>query len=409
MQKIPILYRYIFREILIYFSLCLFIFTGILFLIRSLRLLDMVINKDVPLLDIVLLFSYVIPRFLEIAIPMSLLLALIIAFGRLSADSEIVVMKASGLSIRRLARPVLMFAAMCVGLTSVVAMVVRPYATYKLNIGMFQIAKTKATSGLVAGVFNELANLTIYAQEIAYDTKRMNNVIISDHQDEQNPRTFLAKNGHILADNTARTIFIRLYNGSIQEGFGSSLRYTTFDVNNINIDQDTLSGGDPIRDGKKTAEMYLPELSTSINTLRAKNDISEADQQQLGRYLAEYHYRFALPLSCLCIAVVAMALGIQPARSSRQWGMTANIIVGISTIFIFFILMAVADAISAQGKYPPGVIIWIPDVIFLFLAFYSFRQVSNEKWLTVSEAINYSIQRLLIKVGLISKEKPADV
>ncbi|MCC6932172.1 MAG: LPS export ABC transporter permease LptF [Deltaproteobacteria bacterium] len=405
MQKIPILYRYIFREVLIVFSICLFVFTGILFLIRSLKLLDMVINKDVPLLDIILLFSYIIPRFLEIAIPMSLLLALILAFGRLSADSELVVVKASGISIHRLVIPVFAFAGLCTGLTFAVAMIIRPYATYQLNIGMFQIAKNKATSGLVAGIFNELSSLTMYAQDINYETKRMDNVIIADRQDEKNPRTFLAKNGHLLADNAARSLFIRLYNGSIQEGFGKSLRYTTFDVNNINIDQDTLSDDDPLRGGKRTREMYLHELNNSIHSLRGKGELEEEERQQLGRYLSEFHYRFALPLSCLCVALVAMALGIQPARGSKQWGMTANIIVGISLIFVFYILMAVADAIAAQGNYPAWALIWIPDLLFALLAGYLYRQICAERWVTASDVFVLPIQGGLAKLGLLSPEK----
>jgi lipopolysaccharide export system permease protein len=167
-----ILSKYIIKEILSVFVICLFVFTSLLFLIRSLQLTDLVVNKSVPLWDMVVLFSCIIPRFLEFAIPISILISVILAFGRLCADSEIIVMKASGLNLFHLARPVLLFAIGCMCATLVMTCWLRPTANAKFSNLMFETAASKANSGIVAGIFNEIGDLVIYAKEVNHETKK---------------------------------------------------------------------------------------------------------------------------------------------------------------------------------------------------------------------------------------------
>src|ERR1700687_2618651 len=102
--------RYILREISVPFALGLAVFTLILLIARILKLVEMVVNRGVPLLEVLKLFSYILPAFLEVTVPMALLLAVIVAFGRLSSDSEIVALKTSGVSLYQLTRPVAVFA-----------------------------------------------------------------------------------------------------------------------------------------------------------------------------------------------------------------------------------------------------------------------------------------------------------
>ena len=93
-----ILDRYILRETLAYFGISLFAFTGMLLVLRMLRLADLVINRGVELDQVVMVFIAIIPTFLEIAVPLATLLGVMLAFARLSGDSEIVVNRGSGVS-----------------------------------------------------------------------------------------------------------------------------------------------------------------------------------------------------------------------------------------------------------------------------------------------------------------------
>ncbi|MCI5064648.1 LptF/LptG family permease, partial [bacterium] len=91
-----ILSRYILREVLTYFAISLFIFTGILFTLRVLKLTSLIVNKGVLLSQVLLVFLSVIPAFLEIAVPLAALLGPMLTLARLSGDSEVIVIRASG-------------------------------------------------------------------------------------------------------------------------------------------------------------------------------------------------------------------------------------------------------------------------------------------------------------------------
>ncbi len=222
----PLIYRYIAREVATPFIVSLFVFTGILFLARALKLVELVVNKNVPAGDILLLFSYIIPRFLEVAIPMPLLLGIIVAFGRLSHDSEFVVLRAAGMSLKRLAIPVLGFATLAVVFALLLTLWIRPLANYRLGLGLFEIAKTQASAGLVSGVFNELGQLTVYAESIEGQGQKLNNVIIGDRSDPEVSRLFIAKYGKIISDPMRRSLSLQLYDGSISEGSGLNFTVT---------------------------------------------------------------------------------------------------------------------------------------------------------------------------------------
>jgi len=238
LRRLPrpiILFRYIAREIFSDFWVTLFVFTGILFLMRVLKLVDLVVTKNVPITDILLLFSYVIPRFLELAVPMALLIGVILVFGRLSADSELIVMRTSGLSFRQLAVPVAVFSAIAFVLTLILSCWVTPWANHRLGLGVFEIAKMQASTGLIPGVFNEVGLLTIYAEKIDKDTGRLQHVIIADRRNPEISRNFIAKNGQIVSDDKTRTLMLRLYDGSISEGSGLDYNITYFEINNITL------------------------------------------------------------------------------------------------------------------------------------------------------------------------------
>ncbi len=397
----PIIYRYVTAEILWPFLLSLFVFTGILFLARSLKLVDLVINKDVPVGDILLLFSYIIPRFLEIAVPMSLLLAVILAFGRLSSDSEIIVIRATGLSIRSLAYPVLLFAAAAMLFTTIIAFWIRPWANHRLGVGMFEIARRQTTSALVPGAFNNLGQLTIYAERIGQNGNKLENVIISDLRNPELMRIFFAKHGQIVSDEKSRTLNLKLFDGSIQEGAGQDFSMTYFEITSVRLPHRELLEEAPTRGGKKSNEMYIAELNNAIAALRREAPVDEKNQRRnLARFQVELQKRIALPFSCLCIALIALALGIQPSRGGHTWGAAANVAMGISLILFYYVLFALASTLGEQGRAHAAVV-WMPNLLFAVLGLYLAEKTGSEQWLAVSEAIGDKLRWLAAKLRII--------
>ena len=400
-----ILNKYIFREILSPFVVSIFVFTGVLFLAKVLRLLEMVISKSVPIWDIVLLFSFIVPRFLELAIPMSLLIGVLVAFGRFSGDSELIVMRASGISLRKLTKPVVLFAILSCLITLSLSMFIRPWATYNFGRGMFEIAQKRTSSALSEGVFNKLGPLTIYAESIDSDTGKLENVIISDRRNSDDTSNFIAKNGQLISNVDERSLMLRLYDGSIQQGVGLDYVVTNFDINNIQLDIDELEDEDGERGGKKTSEMYLSELSSNIEFISAApKPLSKKDQKRLGRNLVEYHRRFIVPSACLVVAIIAMALGIQPSRGGESWGMIVNVIVGVLVIILYYISLAFVSAIGKNNPSMVWALMWLPNIILLSVGLYLYKLMDSERWMTVSQALKHFFVNLAKKLRLLDKE-----
>src|SRR5262249_40383915 len=145
-------------------------------------------------------------------------------------------------------------------------------------------------------------------------------------------------------------------------------------------------------EGKKANEMYLPEL------LAARQEIIESagpNREELGRKATlelarddvELHRRFAVPLVTFAVALIGMALGIQPSRGGKSWGMAVNITVGILVVTIYYFALAFATALGEQAVLPAWVVMWAPDVIFGFLAVFLYRRIESEQWLAVSQAM----------------------
>ena len=373
--KLPLLYRYIVKEIISPFFICLFVFTGILFLIRSLQLVSLIINKNIPLLEIIFLFSCIIPRFLEIAIPMSLLISVIIAFSRLSADSEIVVMRATGINLGKLAVPTVGFAILCTLATLYITCWLSPYSNAKFNQGMFDIAKTKASAGIVPGVFNELGDITIYARDVDQDLKKLSGIIIGDRKDPKNPRTFIANYGDIVTNDTQQSIVFRLYNGIINEGFLAEPKITSFSVTSINFNPTDIFGATGSKENFKPYEMPLQKLLAEIKNLNANGSGD--------RYLpVELHRRLTISLSCLGVALIALTLGILPPRGVGQFGITASVISGVIIILLYYGTLALCSALAEHGRATP-LVLWLPNILLYIMAIFLFIKISSEKWVSV--------------------------
>ena len=395
MFAIPQIYRYIFREIATPLLVGVGVFTGILFLARSLKLVGLVVNKNVPAGDIILLFSYIVPGFLELAIPMSLLLGIILAFGRLSADSELVVLRSVGLSLKQMAKPVILISFGCALITLLIGFYLRPWANWRLGQGVFQIAKSQAASGLQPSTFNKIGALTIYAEEIEGGGERLSNVVIGDNRDPQQKRTFIAKYGRIVSDPEMRSLKLELIDGSIQEGGSGKFGVTEFRVNGIELPQGEL-GVETNERGKRTKELYIGELLEKIDSTETSNfdALNKSERRQFIKPRVELQRRLALPVSCVAISLIALSLGIQPSRGGSTWGASMNVAIGIATILIYYLLFAVATALAEQRIEVAWILMWLPNLIFFLGGIYLFRKIGSEAWMAVSEKIAELFSRI---------------
>jgi len=391
--------RYIFKEVATFFLISLSAFTGLLLVLRMLRLTSLIINRGVEIGQIARVFIAIIPTFLEIALPMSTLLGVMLALSRLCGDSEVVVMRASGISILNFLKPIGL-CALIVGATSlVVSITLRPWGFASLSTALFDVAKSKSISGLTQGVFNKLGDITLYAERIDYQTGDLFRVLVDDKRDTQQRKIVLSERGRIVADDKAHTISLLLAEGVAHEGADNRYSRTEFSSNSLSVDPSELR--DETRKGVSVRELQVPQLYETINYYKSllgdENRESFAvfgetltRKELLKKYRRsriELGQRFSLPFASCVMAFVGLGLGIMSPRTQRAWGAGFAGVLGLLAFIVYYSVFSIGVALADKGSIPIALALWAPNLLTLSLAIVVLYKLGTEQWSSVSEGI----------------------
>lgn len=361
-----ILSLYIIREISSLFLLGIFIFTLVLLMGRLITLTDLVVSHGVPLSDVSRMILYLVPSFLVFTIPMAFLLAVLLAFGRLSADNEIVVLKASGLSLIQIMPPVVLCALVAVLLALGASTVGVPWGNSSFRELSFQVLKRNITATIREKIFwDDIPGVVMYTDRYEEENRTLKGVVIHDGRNPDRPMTIFAQDGLVTSAAGNRALLLSLHNGSIHmAGTGGLYRLVHFGEYSMTVGE--KAGGTEI--SRNEPDMWLSELQ------RLSDDPATPAKNRL-KVLAELHSRFTFPFASLIFAILAVPLGIQNRRSGKSGGFT----VSIAIILTYYVLMSVMRTIAEKGALHPAVALWIPNLIFLGLGLFFLRMASMEK------------------------------
>jgi lipopolysaccharide export system permease protein len=394
--------RYIFSESLSYFLVSLFAFTALILVARILRFTNLIVNKGVQIEQIGMVFLAVIPTFLEIALPMSALLGVLMAFGRLSADSEIVVLRASGVSLTQMIKPVFVFAILCTILCFGITSELRPWGYRQLSQTLFEIARSKSTAGLEAGMFNKLGEIILYADSVNHQTGALSHALIDDKRDPERRQIIFAQSGTILSDEKARTITMELYDGIIHEEYRGRYNLTKFTTNRLSLDPDEIYNPDAKKKSSKLyREMGSAELTEYITSLQTKlieiSEVEEKDEATLLEFeelkktflrsKIEDGRRVSMPFAAFLLALIAMPLGIQPPRMQRAWGASLSIAIAMIVFILYYAFISIGVALAESGSIHPLIALWMPNLVIAVFTFYLLKQMGSERWQSIAEGV----------------------
>lgn len=348
--------RYILREIALPFVMILLVLTFVLLMGKILQLMDLMINKGVGLLDIARLMLYLMPSFLMFTIPISLLIAILIAIGRLSGDNEITILKMSGVSLYRLSLPVFIASLAAFLLTAVTSLFLMPFGNLATKNLLFEMARQKASIGIREKVFNDdFRGILLYAERIPVQGDSLEGVFISDNRTGHEPSTIIARKAYLLSDPATLAITLRLERGSTHAVGRDHKHYRKMDFHYYDIRLDLPSslaeGGKEVV--KSSTEMTATEL---IATLR-KAPVKDESFREMA---IELNKKLTIPLSCLVFGLIGIPLGLRKNRSVRSRGFT----IGLAVVLIYYLLRLSGEALVETGGLAPVIGTWAPNVIF---------------------------------------------
>lgn len=364
-----------------------------------LRLTSLIVNRGVGLGQIATVFVAIIPTFLEIALPMSALLGVMLACARMCGDSEVVVIKASGVGLASFLRPITIFALAIGAVSLYVSCVLRPWGFDTLSSALFDIARSKSTSGLSEGVFNKLGDITLYAESIDYASGDLSHVIVDDKRDSTQRKVVVAKRGRIVADEVAQTISLLLADGVAHESADGKYTRTNFISNSLSVDpaelkNDTKKG----ISARELSTTRLRELIREYKTLLKNSDAQEIQVygetlrreevvKKFRRAKVEHGQRVSLPCASVIMAFVGFAIGIMSPRTQRTWGAGFAATLGLVVFMVYYGIFSMGIALADSGKIHVGVALWLPNIIASTIAALLTRKIVTEQWQSVSEGI----------------------
>jgi len=369
-----VLDRYFLRELISPFGFGCALFTFFLVIDRIYHLTDLVITKGVPFYLVLQLLVYMLPSFMAHTLPMALLVAVLLAGGRLASDLEIVAFKAAGVSVLRLYRPMLLASLLVTTATAGLTLALNPAANSEFQQQLFRILQSRAVSGLQERVFNAtFGDMTIYVEEVSTSQVALKGLLVSDERDPKLSRIITAREGRLLTDEVNRRITLRLLNGAVNEAditpanppqtvttssptggaaSASRYRYTVFNLYDMSLSVDSPLKGAP-RVEKPEKDLTLGELGQKIAEHRN-------DPHSRAPFQIERHKRYALPLAALVFGLVAFPLAVRSHRGGRSVALVGS----LAILVTYYLVMTSLEGAALRARVPAATAIWAPNVLF---------------------------------------------
>ena len=345
--------RYVVREVLLPLLLSLLLLTFLLMIQPVLTVGYSFIAKGMQPSVAARVVVTLLPQALSISIPISVLLALLIAFGRLSADREFVAVQACGVSIYRLLRPVTLIAVCAMAATAYVTIISLPNANQAFRELTLGVVKSQVENEVKPRVFfTQFPNTVLYVRNVLAGG-RWQDVFFADSHTPNQIVVYFAREGRIVVDRNQKFVQLQLTHGTrhlTRTSDPDVYDGDQFESTSVTLDAEQVFPKPPSRG---TPEMTIAELRQTIAA--AKNP---ANQDVIRAHLM-IQDKYALPVACCVLALIALALGV----SNRKDGYLASFAIGFIVVFVYYVLMYMSRAAALGGVLNPDIGPWISPAV----------------------------------------------
>ena len=364
-RQMPILDKYILKQLLEVFLMGVIIFTSIIFASETFtQLIKQITLYGIPFNIAFMMIILNLPQVFVMTIPISTLFATVMTVNRLSLNSEVTVLKACGISISRIAKPIFAFAIVMTFVSFFISEVIVPATSMtSKHLAIYSLQKKHVPEGRMNFTIkdadkNNVLKRLIYIEECK--DKTLNNVTLIDLSDKDAIQIVQAKTG--------RT-------GALGWIFNGGVIYTiskTGKVFNTSLfDDSTVSFGIENADGlvKETASQYnFFKLLKYIN----KNKLNKEFVEKLKvKYQVDLHDKIALPVTTIALTLVGIPLAITPPRVRYNRGFLFSVII----IFVYYLIRAFSLNLGETKAVSPFMAAWLPViVIFLIGSFLYYKK-----------------------------------
>jgi LPS export ABC transporter permease LptF/LPS export ABC transporter permease LptG len=344
--------RYIFREILVPGLIALTALTFVVLSRKGGLLLDIIVRQSPTASEVWAVIAALLPTVLSVTLPMGLLVGILTGFGRLSSDAEIVALRASGISMRRILRPVLACAFLAWAVTSALTIWVAPRTTANLRALQADLKLRYPSIELRPRVFYERKD---WPWVLWVNDSRTGNgiqlqgILLVNTKNPDQPEFTVAESGSIAPTNSNQSLQLSLSNSSRHVVSPTNRYEFQYSLSNT-ISIDTPAPGPP-------GEPPIEETATRELWERLKAGTAKLDETM------EFHRRLAMPIACLAFALVGLPLGVSTNRGGRSTGLVLSLIL----MFAYYLALVGGTRATGAGGLSPFLGAWLPNIVFTLL------------------------------------------
>ena len=337
-----ILERYILKQLLAVAVVVTLGLTFTVWLSQSLRLMKLIVNQGLEISSFLYLISLLAPSFILLVIPIAAFCAVLVIYNKLIVDSEMVVMRSSGISAWQLARPALWLGLIVTLLGFLVSFYLLPSSYRNFKDIQYELRSELGSLLIEEGVFNEVTSgLTVYVRERAEDGT-LKGILVHDSRNAQAPVTMMAERGAIAEGEDGPKVVMAQGNRQELDRATGKLSMLYFDRYTLVVDQ--LRGQGPAR-WREPRERYFHEL--------LGQNSHPKDRENAVRLIAEANRRISLPLLGFSLVLVGLAFLLSGEFNRR--GQTKRLMLATLTVAaIEAASFGVGSAVDDDLAFVPG-------------------------------------------------------
>jgi LPS export ABC transporter permease LptG/LPS export ABC transporter permease LptF len=354
--------RSVLREIWPPFLLGFAAYTFIILLRSLLDLAGMMLRGGSTFGGSLRLLALTLPNVIVLTLPMALLLAILIGVGRMSADSEIVALRASGVGLAGLYRPILLFSGALGLLVLFLTTEVYPRTNDLLGQETIRLAANAIVQRVQPRVFSRIDDRVFFANRAAVGRPGWEDVLISDHSDPQSEKVVIARTATFRVDHNA--LWLDLTDATThQVDPADPTRYQRY----RNAFQSILIKAALDLTRTARARMTFDKGLRSQTLSELYRTQQRVEHQAPDRYRlawVEIHKRFAIAAACLVFGLLGLPLGV----TNRRGGKGSGFAVSLGIILLYYVLLNNGENWAEEGRIHPALAMWLPNALFFAAA-----------------------------------------
>ncbi len=351
-----ILDRYLIKEVLKHFGIVLSAVIVIYVAIDFFENIDRFLEAGLPFVRILEFFQLKLPLVVVQITPVGILLAVLITFGLMNKNNEIIALKSGGMSVYHFLRPILALGFLFTIVYFIIAEIVVPITISRANEIWRLEVKKYAVTAVRKNIWIKGHRSISYISYFNPQDLSISGITLNyfDQQFRLTRRVDAAKGKYA----NKRWIFYDIMEQKLNNQNGSyAVSFAAEQVEEIDLSPEELK-----RVAKKSEEMSFKELYRYIQDV-------ESEGYDATPYRVDLQGKFALPLSCIIVCIIGASITL---RKTTREGLSMSITYGVVIVFLYWITQSFCSSLGYGGMLPPFVAAWTANFIFACLALFNF-------------------------------------